>query len=322
MKISVVIPTYNRGYIVAEAIKSALAQTHRAFEILVVNDGSTDGSEDVIEYFVKYNGIKHLKHSKNRGCSAAYNTGLDAATGTLIAFLDSDDLWRPFYLARHAEFFCREPELDASFSDTEVRGDREYIPSLIDLMPKFTNLLGNQTRVKEHILDIRQFYLCLLEEVPVKPSALVFKRSLYSRFGGFDEAWPSGTDWDLFIRFARTSRFGYIGEPLVTQRRTHDATHQLFRERDKIFLIDVLKRERSIRHSDPAALSAINLGLFRQYNNLGNYYLRSGERKKALATYLQGFKQTGQPGMALRAMASYLPTQATGFLKSMVAGRR
>lgn len=154
----------------------------------------------------------------------------------------------------------------------------------------------------------------------MKPSALVFRRSLYSRFGGFDEAWPSGTDWDLFIRFSRTCRFGYIDEPL-TQRRTGDATHQLFREKDKIFLIDVLKRERSGLRSDEAAISVLNHRLFCQNNSLGNYYY-SGERRRALATFLRGFQQTGRTSTALRAVASCLPAPATELVKSLVAGRR
>jgi len=247
---------------------------------------------------------------------------MEAATGPLIAFLDSDDLWQPSYLARQVEFLSRQPEMDASFTDTEIFGDREHISSLIDLMPSFRALLHDRKAGQESILDVNDFYLFLLEEIPVKPSALVFRRALYSRFGGFDEAWPSGTDWDLVIRFARSSRFGYIDEPLVTQRRTGDATHQLFREKDKLFLIDVLKRERSGPRRDEALSAAINRGLFKQYNNLGYYYLHSGQRRKAAATYLAGFRQTGQPDMALRAVASCLPAEATELARNLVAGRR
>jgi glycosyltransferase involved in cell wall biosynthesis len=97
MKVSVVLPTYNRGYIIREALASALDQSYADFEILVVDDGSTDNTREIVED-LKSQKIRYIRHDRNRGCSATYNSGIAAATGQLVAFLDSDYAWKPTYL--------------------------------------------------------------------------------------------------------------------------------------------------------------------------------------------------------------------------------
>ena len=92
--VSVIIPTYNRAHLVGRAIKSVLNQTYRDFEIIVVDDGSTDNTKDIIKEFQKKDKrIKYIPYEKNKGGSAARNTGIKAAKGEYIAFLDSDDEW-------------------------------------------------------------------------------------------------------------------------------------------------------------------------------------------------------------------------------------
>jgi glycosyltransferase involved in cell wall biosynthesis len=321
MKVSVVIPTFNRGYIIADAITSVLDQSYKEFEILVVDDGSLDDTHNVIDRFAD-RGLIYLRHDKNRGCSAAYNTGLSAASGSFVAFLDSDDIWKPSYLKRQIDFLSRHPELDAVFTDTEIQGANLRIPSLIGLMKRFPNLLVKQQGKSEYIFTSREMYLCLLEEIPVKPSALVFKKDLYTKFGGFNEKWPSGTDWDLILRFSRSACFGYINQPLVIQRRTPDPTHQIFKESDKLFLISVFTHEKAMLHGDREALGAVNRGLLFNYNDLGHHYRESGERTKAIATYLKGFKETREPALALRAAYSCLPRTMMNFARRAIRGSR
>ena len=111
----------------------------------------------------------------------------------------------------------------------------------------------------------------------------------------FDEAWPSGTDWDLFLRLSRSASFGYFDCPLVVQRRTLDATHYLFREQDHRFLLSVLLKEKATLRNDPEAQRAVNRGLSIHYNSLAWAYLERGEGKEALSAYLRGFKETMRP---------------------------
>src|SRR6202162_5963963 len=108
MKVSVVIPTYNRAYIIGEALESVLTQSYLDFEIVVVDDGSTDDTPEIIQAFQDER-IRYIRLERNLGCSAAYNSGIAAATGELICFLDSDDIWRPDYLERQVAFLNRYP---------------------------------------------------------------------------------------------------------------------------------------------------------------------------------------------------------------------
>ncbi|MBZ5665693.1 MAG: glycosyltransferase [Acidobacteriia bacterium] len=306
MKVSVLIPTYNRSYIIGDAIESALNQSYRNSEILVIDDGSSDETRRIVEAFGQK--VCYLQHGRNRGCSAAYNTGISAATGELVAFLDSDDVWQSDYLQRQVTFFSRHPEADVVFSDAEIRG-LTTIPSLIKLMNAFRKLLAARAKADEYVFSSREMYLCLLEEVPVKPSACVVRKELFQRAGLFDETWPSGTDWDLFLRFSRSACFGYINRPLVVQRRTRDATHQKFREQDKLFLLNVLNLEKNKLHNDPEALSAVNRGITLHYNSLAWTYLEKDEWAKALSVYWRGFRQTLHP-ILLRKLGSSLVRMA------------
>ena len=313
MKVSVVIPTYNRAYIIRDALESALAQTHNDFEIIIVDDGSADNTREIVESYAS-DKIRYFRHEHNRGCSAACNTGIALAKGDLVGFLDSDDCWMPDYLERQVGFFLRHPEASAVFTDVKIVGDRETIPSLIALMKRFPKILERKPKSDEYVLDGQEIYLCLLEEVPIKPTALVTRREVYKHAGTFDESWPSGTDWGLFLRLFRSGTFGYINRPLAIQRRTPDATHMIFREKDKLYLLGVFLKEREMLKNDPEALAAVNRGILGHSNDLGWDYLHAGQRKKSLAAYLQGFKETGKYVMLLRAACVYMPLGVRQFV--------
>jgi glycosyltransferase involved in cell wall biosynthesis len=302
MKVSVVIPTYNRIYILREALESALAQTYCDFEILVVDDGSSDNTREIVES-IKNDKIRYIRHDHNRGCSAAYNTGIKEATGHLIAFLDSDDVWKPEYLEHQVNFLTGHPEVGLVFCNVEVQGLETPVPSLISLMRAFPELLRTRSEAGEVVISARQMYVCLLQEVPIKPPAVVIRRELFDRVGLFDEAWPSGTDWDLFLRMSRVACFGYLDRVLVLMRRTPDSTSFVFRERDKVFLLDVFLKEKATLANDPDAIRSINRGMSFLYNSLGWSYLELGRNKQALATYFRGFKETLRP-MLLTKLAS------------------
>jgi glycosyltransferase involved in cell wall biosynthesis len=319
MKVSVVIPTFNRGYILADALRSALEQSYSNIEILVIDDGSTDNTREIVEQFDGQR-IRYIRHDKNRGCSAAYNTGIAAATGQLIAFLDSDDIWKTNYLETLVAFLARHPEADLVFCDTEIKSENGNIPSLIALMKSFSKVLRENPGGKEHIIKGRQMYVCLLEEVPIKPTAVLVKREMFERAGNFDEAWPSGTDWDLFLRFSHIACFGYINIPLVIQRRTSDATHQIFAEEDKVFLLSVFLKEKAKLERDQEALFAVNRGISSHIQNLASNYLESGQRKKSAATDVQGFKETGESMMLIRAASAVMPAKVREIIKGAVRG--
>jgi len=306
MEVSILIPTYNRGYVLGQALESALRQTYQDFEILVINDGSTDNTLEVLKSFPSKK-IRLIEHPQNRGCSAAYNTGILAAAAPLVAMLDSDDLWKPNYLERQVDFLARHPEADAVFSDLEIVGETKQLPSLTSLMRAFPNLLQQKPPGEEFVFDQMEMYLCLLEELPIKPSACVIRRTILDKTGIFNETWPSGTDWDLLLRISRISRFGYINLPLAIQKWSPDATHRKYWEKDKLFLIGIFDKEKQNSKRSQECVNAINRGLLKHYSDLALFYLTTGRRAKSIATYFTGFEKTHSVGMLLRAGAALAP---------------
>jgi glycosyltransferase involved in cell wall biosynthesis len=300
MKVSIIIRAYNRGYIIGEAIGSALSQTYHNYEILIVDDGSTDNTRQVVEGFPSER-IRYISHKKNLGVGAACNTGISAATGDLVAFLDSDDLWNPDYLERQVAFLLAHPEVGAVFTDVKILEAFHSIPSLVALLHHFPRMLGDRQQAKEYIFSGRQMYLSLLEELPIKPSALVVKRDMLGKVGSFDEVCRSGEDWEFLLRLSQLSRFGYRDVPLVVQRRTPDAAHLIWLEQDKSFLMGLFSREKNRLGGDPEALNAVRLGIASHCKNLAWHYLQSGKRWRSVTTYLKGFKETNDIGMILRA---------------------
>lgn len=332
MRISVIIPTFNRAYIVGDALRSAVEQTYRNFEVIVVDDGSNDGTKALVRD-LGGDKVKLIVHERNRGYSAACNTGIIASEGEFIAFLNSDDLWASDYLERQANFLSRNPQLGGSFTDLRITGeslgwncrpsdsDTASISSLVRLMRSFPVRLAPASDGSEHIIEGRNMYLSLLREVPIKPSALVVRRAPVVASGGFDEAWPSGTDWALFIKLSKIIEIGYIDAPLVVMRRTGDATHVKYREEDQTFLLKVLSEEKRQLGKDPQALIVVNVSIAARYNELARLALIAGRKRQAAKSYYYGFAETGNIAMIGKAAAAFLPEGARNALRSAIRQR-
>jgi glycosyltransferase involved in cell wall biosynthesis len=196
--VSVIIPTYNRADLVMEAVASVRAQTYRDFEILVVDDGSTDSTPEVLPAWPE---VRMLRHPRRRGVSAARNTGVAAARGRWLAFLDSDDLWLPDKLARQMAYLEDRPDLSLCQTD-EVwvrRGARV-----------------NQPRTHRKVAG--RIFLPSLERCLISPSAAVLDARLLRDHGGFDETLDAAEDYDLWLRLTWRFEAGLVDEPLVIKR--------------------------------------------------------------------------------------------------------
>ena len=201
-RVSVIIPTYNRAAWVGEAVASVLGQTYRDFELLVVDDGSTDATLEALAPFFPQ--IKLLRRRERRGVSAARNLGAQAARGEWLAFLDSDDLWLPEKLARQTAFLEASPDLLlCQTEEVWMRHGKRVNPP--------------QTHVKEG----GDIFLRSLERCLVSPSAVMVKRRLLLEMGGFDETLPAGEDYDLWLRLCWRYPVGLLPEPLVIKRGGH-----------------------------------------------------------------------------------------------------
>src|SRR3989454_3845711 len=184
-KVSVVIPTYDRGRVVGEAIDSALAQSHRHLEVIVVDDGSTDDTAARVGRR-RDRRVRYLRRP-HAGVSSARNAGIAAATGDLVSFLDSDDLWKPDKLAAEVAALAGHPAAGGVFSDLEKREGATFVPSFMRSTRVFSRLLEGHAYPDGLLLSSRALYLCLLQEVPIKTPALTVRRCALERVGGFDE---------------------------------------------------------------------------------------------------------------------------------------
>lgn len=208
MKVSVIICNYNYGQFLREAVDSALAQTHPADEVLVVDDGSTDGSREVLRH---YGDRIRLLFQENRGVSAARNTGIANSGGELIAFLDSDDAWLPTKLERQVEWF-EDPTVGMVY--TGLR----YVDENGDSLG--TSPTGSRGHVLEDLALLR------VPGVPASGSSAVVRRSCLETVGPFDESLSTSADWDLWRRIACRYTIELTPEPLVLYRQHGSAMHR------------------------------------------------------------------------------------------------
>ena len=200
--ISVIIPTYNRGWIIKEAIDSVLAQDYVNFELIVVDDGSTDDTHDILN---SYQSNFLVLRQNNKGVSSARNRGLAAASGHFIAFLDSDDTWLPQKLSRQVDFFQSNP--DALICQTE----EIWIRNSVRVNPK------KRHKKPSGMIFEPSLSLCL-----VSPSAVMIKKNLFEEVGLFDETLPACEDYDLWLRVSCRHPVHLIDTPLIIKRGGHD----------------------------------------------------------------------------------------------------
>lgn len=301
---SVVIPTYNRAGLVLEAIKSVLAQTERHFEILVVDDGSDDDTEARIRC-VRDPRVSCIRIA-HQGVSAARNAGIALARGRYVAFLDSDDLWKPGKLAAELAFFERHPEVGIVFSDLEKWDGDTFVPSFMRTTDVFSKWLIGPPAHQTLLLPPRTMRWCLLQEVPIKVPSLTVRRDLLLGAGGFDAGWSSSEDWELLLRLAATATFGYIDQPLAVIRVSADSLHRLDQEQGDAAMIALLDHERDAA-GDAATRAAARRGVAVRTKHLGWHYADSGRRLASAATYVRGFLKTGDLALLARVVRALAP---------------
>jgi len=197
IRVSVVIPAYNVERWIGEAIDSALRQTEPRFELIVVNDGSTDGTADVVQRKAACDPRIRLVSTANGGSAAARNAGLEVATAPLVSFLDGDDRWHP-QLLQHllAKLESAPPLTGAVFAHSRV-----MLAS------------GRAVSLRWQPSGICDLDRLLVENCPPHGgSSLLLRRSCFDEVGGFDTAMPSATDFEMWLRIAaHTSTPAFLG---------------------------------------------------------------------------------------------------------------
>ena len=198
-KFSVIIPVFNRENFIKRAVESVLNQSYKNFELIVVNDGSTDKTLDVIKNYP----IKIISQ-ENRGVSSARNRGIKASYGDIITFLDSDDEWKKDKLKIQANFFMNNPEYKIHQTDEIWIKNGKFL---------------NKKRIhqkKEGYIFYDSLHLCL-----ISPSAVAIKREIFDEVGLFREDFEVCEDYELWLRITKKYPVGFSPEKMVIKHGGH-----------------------------------------------------------------------------------------------------
>ena len=201
--VTVIVPSYNSRAFVTAAVDSVLSQSYPNVELIVVDDGSTDDTKQVLENYGDK--IRYL-FKTNGGVSLARNFGIEQARGEYVAFLDADDSWLPEKLEKQIEAINSSPNAGAAHTsfylgnqNLEIVGKRKPLRSIRNVLEDLF-FVGN---------------------VIGTPSSVVAKKSIFEEIGGFDPELSQCADWDMWIKLALKTDFAFVDEPLIIYRQ-HD----------------------------------------------------------------------------------------------------
>jgi glycosyltransferase involved in cell wall biosynthesis len=203
-KVSVVIPAHNHARFLPDALASVRQQTWREFDVVVVDDGSTDNTAEVVAGFAPH--VRYL-YQPNAGPSSARNTGIRHTHGEYVAFLDADDTWMPEKLALQVEYLDAHPDAGLVFTKVLVMSEAGQ--------PLYT--YPHRYRYG------RRAFARLLLWPYGSMNVVMVRRACFERFGLFDESLPAAEDWDMWLRVAPFFRLGFLDRPLGTYRQSSNS---------------------------------------------------------------------------------------------------
>lgn len=254
--VSVVIPAYNGEAFVGRAIRSVLSQTHPEVEAVVVDDGSQDGTADVVRGLAAEDERVRLVQKRNAGLAAARNTGIENARGAFVNFLDADDWLLDHKLRLQLDAFAASPEGDLVYSDyvkvSESDGSEYDVPRGVPPVPF------------DELYVYRNWF------APMVP---LLRRRLVDRVGGFDDRFRAAEDWDYWLRCARHGAFVYA-PGIVAKYRLHDA--QMHRDHDRMNEAHLRLADKHFG-DDPA----------RHRSSMAYYHLDNAKFRKGRGEYLR-----------------------------------
>ena len=264
MKVSVVIPTYNRINLLERAVNSVIRQTKNAFEIIVVDDGSDDNSSEMVKQ--KFGSVI-LVRQENCGVSAARNRGIEISKGDWIALLDSDDEWKPNKLEKQINALSEDP--DYFFCHTNETWIRNGVR---------VNQGKRHKKYGGYIFD-----KCL-DICRISPSSALFKKSILEHVGLFDNELHVCEDYDLWLRITREHKILFIDEPLIIKYGGH--SDQLSKNIDGIEIyrirsLEKLLRNKRIKRDDRLLATEM---LLRKLNIYYNGCIKRGKKESAEET--------------------------------------
>lgn len=341
--VSVIIPTFDRAYVLREAVDSVLAQLHGEVELIVVDDGSTDGTRELMASAYRNEDRVHYRYQPNAGLASARNTGLDLATGDYLAFLDSDDAWKPWHLALLLAALDGVPDVGMIWTDidaVDANGAVISTPYLAELLSAYgyfsrDDLFSSSFPLADlsvdlppeflsHRLYVGDIFSPMLMGNLVLPSSVVMRRERLEQVGRFDERLSGGADHEFFLRVCRVGPVAYADITDVRYRiGTGDkmgglASAGSATALEYLHLLDgTLERDADRITLSPEMITTARVHAHRW---VGEMQLLAGSRRSARAHFARVIRiRPRQPWILVLIVLTFLPR--TVFL-NMVRGRR
>lgn len=202
--ISIIIPTFNRAEVLLRAVNSVFNQTFKNFELIIVDDRSTDNTEQLLQPTISNNSLQYFK-TPNRGVAAARNFGVQKARGNWFAFLDSDDEWLPQKLQEQIAYLENNGHLSIVYTE-EI-----WIRNGVRVNQK-----------KHHQKQAGKIFAKCLDQCFIAPSSVLLRRKLFEEMEGFDENFLVCEDYDLWIKISSANEIGLVSKPLIIKYGGHD----------------------------------------------------------------------------------------------------
>lgn len=305
-KVSIVVPTYNRARYVTEAVDSVLAQTFRDYELIVIDDGSTDNTKDVL---LRYEGrIKYI-YQPNSGVGAARNAGIRCAVGEWLAFLDSDDVWLPEYLSCQMDRAKLDPRICTHMTNSiRVEADGEKIDTFQD-----AGLTPRNTFRNDSCLVVERPLIFMLQRRPPYLQTTMFRRKAFIEAGLFNEDVTISEDLEAIARMCLEGPLSLCNRPLAHIFRRKEAMRNLSSRwnSDNIYcrncieaIYQNLLTQSNVTHFEKRILNKL---LSSNKRAIGNIYFESGEIQKARDCYRSALRVYPSPKSLMKVIASYLP---------------
>lgn len=265
--VSVITPTYNRREFIVEAIESVLAQTYPNWQMLIIDDGSTDDSIEVIKPYLKDERIQYF-YQENQGQAFARQQALKKAEGEYVAFLDSDNLWLPERLALGVEALKNNHRVDVCYGDLITIDEKGQVISTAN-MKRYSGWIAP--------LMMRQNFVSM--------NTTLIRKHAIDRVGGFRSTVTRGDDYDLYFRIAAESKYLYLAHRLAKYRVMEN---QISSNKEARFESD-LEIIANFTSNYPKAISRIQWlrGMSSRFVNMARYYSSNGEKINGIAFSLK-----------------------------------
>ncbi len=282
--ISVITPTYNRADFIGEAVESVLAQTYPHFELLIVDDGSTDNTPEVLQRFNEDERVR-LFRQENQGQSIARNVALAEAKGDFICFLDSDNYWPREKLEQQLRIFEQSPEVDVLYGDNVI-----------------INETGEETSRKNMARHSGRIAAQMIRDNCVAMNTTMARRRCFDEMGGMSGKRRVADDYDLWLRFSATYEFRYEPEYWAWYRVMDD---QISSDKTRRFQVneDIIH---DFRRDYPSALSKAEFdkGFAHFYIRKGRYLGSVGQKKEGLREVMKALRYAPAELNGWRALAA------------------